>query len=175
MVCSRGAPTIAGSRDPRHCRNFFYVQCVPYVQVMSPEVVAKGASDCLAQSVWRIPDGSVDPIVKNYHWGDFTNGLFDAKDAGFEALILTDTGRNITEGPGFSVFAFKHGKLFTSWHGVLSGITHRTVLEIATELGLQVDIRPVPHTVFLDADDVFISSFAGGHIPIVKVDETVFV
>ena len=28
---------------------------------------------------------------------------------------------------------------------------------------------------FLDADDVFISSFAGGHIPIVKVDETVFV
>ena len=110
------------------------------MQVISPELVAKGASDCLAQSVWRIPDGSVDPIVKNYHWGDFTNGLFDAKDAGFEALILTDTGRNITEGPGFSVFAFKHGKLFTSWHGVLSGITHRTGLEIGTELGLQVDI-----------------------------------
>ena len=148
MVFSWGAPTIAGSRDIRHCRNFFYVQCVPYVQVMSPEVVAKGASDCLAQSVWRIPDGSVEPIVKNYHWGDFTNGFSEAKDAGFEALILTDTGRNITEGPGFSVFTFKHGKLFTSWHGVLSGITHRTVLEIATELDLQVDIRPVPHTVF---------------------------
>ena len=113
--------------------------------------------------------------MKNYHWGDFTNGFSEAKDAGFEALILTDTGRNITEGPGFSVFAFKHGKLFTSWHGVLSGITRGTVLEIATELGLQVDIRPVPHTVFLDVDDVFISSFAGGHIPIVKVDETVFV
>ena len=145
------------------------------MQVISPEVVAKGASDCLAQSVWRIPDGSVDPIVKNYHWGDFTNGLFEAKDVGFEALILTDTGRNITEGSGFNVFAFKHGKLFTASHGVLSGITHRTVLEIATELDLQVDIRPVPHTVFLDADDVFISSFAGGHIPIVKVDETVFV
>ena len=111
MVCSRGAPTIAGSRDPRHCRNFFYVQCVPYVQVISPEVVAKGASDCLAQSVWRIPDGSVDPIVKNYHWVDFTNGLFDAKDAGFEPLILTDTGRNITEGPGFNVFAILHVKL----------------------------------------------------------------
>ena len=84
------------------------------MQVISPELVAKGASDCLAQSGWRIPDGSVDPVVKNYHWGDFTNGLFDAKDAGFEALILTDTGRNITEGPGFNVFAIKHGKLFTS-------------------------------------------------------------
>ena len=105
MVCSRGAPTIAGSRDPRHCQNFFYAQCVPYVQVISPEVVAKGASDCLAQSARRIPDGSVDPIVKNYHWGDFSNGLFEAKDASFEPLILTDTGRNITEGPGFNVFA----------------------------------------------------------------------
>ena len=131
---------------PNNCRKprskalpkFFHAQCVRYVQVISPELVAKGASDCLAQSVWRIPDGSVDPVVKNYHWGDFTNGLFDAKDASFEALILTDTGQNITEGRGFNVFAFKHGKLFTSWHGVLSGITRRTVLEIATQLGLQV-------------------------------------
>ena len=148
MVCSRGAPTIAGSRDPRHCRNHFYALCVPYVQVIPPEVVAKGTSACLAQSVRRIPNGSVDPIVKNYHWGDFTKGLFEAKDAGFESLILTDTDRNVTESPGFNVFAIKHGKLFTSWHGVLSGITRRTVLEIATELGLQVDIRPLPHTVF---------------------------
>ena len=84
------------------------------MQVISPEVVGKGARDCLSQSVRRIPDGSVDPIVENYHWSDFTNGWFEAKDAGFAPLILTDTGQNITEGPGFNVFAIKHGKLFTS-------------------------------------------------------------
>ena len=174
MVCSRGTPTIAGSRDPRHCRNHFYAWCVPYVQVIRPEVIAKGASACIAQTVQRIPDGSVDPIVKNYHWGDFTKGLFEAKDAGFETVILTDANGNITEGPGFNVFAIKHGKLLTSGHGVLSGITRRTVLEIATQLGLQVDIRPLPQTVLLDADEVFISSSAGGVIPIVKVNETIF-
>lgn len=145
------------------------------MQVISPELVAKGASDCLAQSVWRIPDGSVEPIVKNYHWGDFTNGFSEAKDAGFEALILTDTGRNITERPGFSVFAFKHGKLFTASHGVLSGITHQTFWKLPQNWACRLifDLCHIPY--FLDADDVFISSFAGGHIPIVKVDETVFV
>ena len=146
----------------------------PMCRSFRPEVVAKGASACIAQTVQRIPDGSVDPIVKNYHWGDFTKGLFEAKDAGFETVILTDADGNITEGPGFNVFAIKHGKLLTSGHGVLSGITRRTVLEIATQLGLQVDIRPLPQTVLLDADEVFISSSAGGVIPIVKVNETVF-
>ena len=53
-------------------------------------------------------------------------------------------------------------------------MTRRTVLEIATQLGLQVDIRPLPQTVLLDADEVFISSSAGGIIPIVKVNETIF-
>tara|TARA_Y200000002_G_scaffold323311_1_gene284465 strand:- start:41 stop:478 length:438 start_codon:yes stop_codon:yes gene_type:complete len=112
--------------------------------------------------------------LKNCHWGDFTKGLFEAKDACFKALILSDSSRYITEGPGFNIFAIKHGKLLTSGHGVLPGITRRTVLEIATELGLQFDIRLLPHTVFLDVDEVFISSSASGFIPIVKVNETVF-
>ena len=36
-------------------------------------------------------------------------------------------------------------------------------------------VDPCYKPYFLGADDVFISSFTGGHIPIVKVDETVFV
>ena len=175
MVCSRGTPTIAGSRDPRHCRNHFYAWCVPYVQVISPEVVAKGASACIAQTVQRIPDGSVDPIVKNYHGGDFTKGLFEAKDAGFETVILTDADGNITEGPGFQCLCDNTWPAFDlgAW-GFIWLLPVEPFWKLPLRLGLQVDIRPLPQTVLLDADEVFISSSAGGVIPIVKVNETVF-
>ena len=44
MVCSRGVPRVPGSRDPRDCENHFYAWCVPYVHVIKPDVLAKGAS-----------------------------------------------------------------------------------------------------------------------------------
>ena len=34
MVCSRGKPKIAGSRDPRDCDNHFFAWCVPYVHII---------------------------------------------------------------------------------------------------------------------------------------------
>ena len=65
MVCSRGKPKIAGSRDPRDCDNHFFAWCVPYVHVIKPEVVEQGATAWIAQNAYRIPENSVNPRVKN--------------------------------------------------------------------------------------------------------------
>ena len=72
----------------------------------------------IAKSVRRIPETSIDPRVKNYHWGDFTAGIFEAKDRGYETVILLDSDDNVTEGPGFNVFVVKNGRLcyLRSWH-----------------------------------------------------------
>ena len=59
--------------------------------------------------MYRIPEESVNPYVKNYHWGDFTQGIFEAKDKNYETVILLDFDGNVTEGPGFNVFAIKDG------------------------------------------------------------------
>lgn len=174
MVCSRGVPRIPGSRDPRDCDNYFFAWCVPYIHVIKPERAALGASALIAKSVHRIPDDSVDPRVKNYHWADFTKGLFEAKDQDFETVILADQNGQITEGPGFNVFAVIDGGLVTSGHGALGGISRQTVLEIAATEGLPVSIRDLPCDAFLQADEVFISTSGGGVIPLVKVNETVF-
>ena len=67
MVCSRGVPLIPGSRDPRDCGNHFYAWCVPYVEIIKPEVeAAGGATALIAKSVRRTPPTSFDPKVKNY-------------------------------------------------------------------------------------------------------------
>ncbi len=174
MVCSRGKPKIAGSRDPRDCDNHFFAWCVPYVHVIKPEVVEQGATAWIAQNAYRIPENSVNPLVKNYHWGDFTQGIFEAKDKDYETVILLDYDGNVTEGPGFNVFAVKEKVLITPDRGVLAGVSRKTVLEMAEHLGINTSIRSLSVEELLEADEVFLSSSGGGVIPIIRVNETIF-
>ena len=174
MVCSRGRPKIPGSRDPRDCENHFFAWCVPYVHVIKPEIIDQGATAWISQNVYRIPEESVNPRVKNYHWGDFTQGIFEAKDNKYETVILLDFDGNVTEGPGFNVFAIKDGVLITPDRGVLAGVSRKTVLEIADHLGIRAVIRPLSIDELLAADEVFLSSSGGGVIPIVRVNETIY-
>ena len=90
MVASRGTPMIPGNRDPRTCANHFYAWCVPYIHVIAKDIADAGASLWIAKGVRRIPEDSVNPRAKNYHWGDLTQGLFEAKDNGFETVALLD-------------------------------------------------------------------------------------
>jgi branched-chain amino acid aminotransferase len=174
MVASRGVPLIPGTRDPRECGNHFYAWCVPYISVMRADLLDAERSAWITKSVRRIPETSVNPQVKNYHWGDFTAAMFEAKDMGYETTILLDEGDNVTEGPGFNVFAVKDGRLITSDHGMLEGISRRTVMEMAAELGYDVEVRPLPLAEFMSADEVFMSSSGGGVLAITRVNDRIF-
>ncbi|WP_305988258.1 aminotransferase class IV [Roseibium sp. MMSF_3544] len=174
MVTSRGVNTVPGSRDPRDCRNHFFAWCVPYIHVIRPDIAKSGAVVHVAKTVSRIPEASVDPRVKNYHWGDFTKGLFEAKEAGAETVMLLDGDGNVTEGPGFNVFAVKNNRLVTPDAGVLEGISRQTVLEIGAEMGLETDVRVLPLEELLESDEVLITTSGGGVAPVTKVDDRVF-
>jgi branched-chain amino acid aminotransferase len=174
MVASRGVPLIPGSRDPRACANHFYAWCVPYVHVIAPEIAERGASAWIAKGVRRIPDDSVDPRAKNYHWGDMTQGLFEARDRDFDTVILLDHAGNVTEGPGFNVFAVSEGRVITPDRGVLEGITRRTVLEVCAGAGIATEVRALPVAELLEADEVFISTTAGGPVPVTRIDQRIF-
>ncbi|SLN64189.1 Branched-chain-amino-acid aminotransferase [Roseovarius litorisediminis] len=174
MVAARGVPLIPGSRDPRDCANHFYAWCVPYVHVVKPEIADQGIALWLSETTRRIPPDSVNPRAKNYHWGDFTAGLFEAKDRGFETVVLPDHAGNVTEGPGFNIFALKGGRVVTPDQGVLHGITRRTAIELCTSEGLQVDQRALPVTELMQADEVFLSSSGGGIIPVARIGERTF-
>ncbi|MEL7255216.1 MAG: aminotransferase class IV [Pseudomonadota bacterium] len=174
MVAARGTPIIPGSRDPRDCANHFYAWCVPYVHVIKPDVAEAGADVLLSDTVRRIPEDSVNPRVKNYHWGDFTQGLFEAKEQGFETVLLADHAGNVTEGPGFNLFALKDNRIITPDRGVLQGITRQTVLEMAAAEGFDVETRALPVAELMEADEVFLSSSGGGVLPVRRINDRVF-
>ena len=89
---------------------------------------------------------------------------------GGETAVVVDAQGNLIEGPGFNVFAVKGRTITTPAHGVLEGITRKTVIEIATAYGYEV----VQHTLSADsarkADEVFVTSTAGGVMPVAKID-----
>jgi branched-chain amino acid aminotransferase len=168
IICTRGIPK-PGSRDPRDCENRFYAFVVPFVWIADPDKQERGLHAIIADRQ-RIAPSSVDPTVKNYHWLDLEVGLLEAYERGGETVILTDADDNVVEGPGFNVFAVHDGSISTPDSGVLQGITRRTVIELSNEHGIPIEERPVPAASLRRADEAFLSSTAGGIIPVTKVD-----
>ncbi|BCH01424.1 branched-chain amino acid transferase [Mesorhizobium loti] len=168
MLGTRGAsPTF--SRDPRQAINRFMAFAVPFGSVANAEQLQRGLRVAISDKV-RIPPASVDPSIKNYHWLDLVRGLYDAYDRGAETALILDFNGNVAEGPGFNVFCVKDGKLSTPAIGVLPGITRRTVFDLCAEDGLVAAAADVSVAALKAADEVFITSTAGGIMPVTEID-----
>ena len=169
MICTRGvSPTF--SRDPRDAVNRFIAFAIPFGWIANAEQRARGLHIAISQ-VPRIPPESVDPTVKNYHWLDLVAGMFEAYDRGAENVVLVDLAGNLTEGPGFNLFVVKDGAVATPARGVLEGITRQTALDLCAELGVAASARPVDTDAVRAADEIFITSTAGGIMPVTRVDD----
>jgi branched-chain amino acid aminotransferase len=146
---------------------------VPFIWVIRPEVAKRGAHIKISETSERISVRSVDPTVKNYHWGDMTKALFEALDEGYDTTILLDEKGYVTEGPGFNIFMISGNRLLTPRSGMLEGISRRTVMEIGAELGMEVAATDITAEEFLAADEVFTATTGGGPVPVTRVNSTI--
>lgn len=168
FICTRGtSPSL--NRDPRDCINRFMAFAIPFGSVANPDQMKRGLSVHISDRV-RIPPPSVDPTVKNYHWLDLVAGLYDAYDHGAETAILLDMNGNIAEGPGFNIFVVKQGRVTTPKYGVLQGITRQTVFDLCSELQITCATNDISPANILAADEVFITSTAGGVMPVTQLN-----
>lgn len=168
MVCTRGVPP-RGARDPRQAQNRFYAYAVPYVWIASREKQLAGI-DLHISERQRIAPASVDPKVKNYHWIDLVQSMFDAYDHGHDTSCVVDAEGNVTEGPGFNVFMVRDGVVHTAARGVLEGVSRQTAIELCARLGIPLRLTSLPAASVRNADEVFLTSTGGGILPIAKVD-----
>jgi branched-chain amino acid aminotransferase len=168
MVCTRGVPP-KGVRDPRLAQNRFYAYAIPYVWIAPPDKQRAGI-DLHISMRQRIAPASVDPTIKNYHWLDLVQSMFDAYDQGRDTSCVVDAEGNVTEGPGFNVFMAKDGVVHTADRGVLEGISRRTAIELCRRLDIPLRPGAVPADAMRQADEVFLTSTGGGVLPVAKVD-----
>lgn len=172
MTCTRGVPP-RGTRDPRLCENRFYAFAQPFVWIANDEQRRDGL-EMIVSSIERIHPEAVDPRIKNFHWLDLTMGIFEAYDRDATVAVLTDGAGNVTEGAGFNIFAVRDGALATPDRGVFEGMTRRTVIEMASELGIACAVRAVSVDELRAADEIFISSTAGGIMPVTVLDGRIY-
>ncbi len=172
ITCTRGVPP-KGTRDPRLCQNRLYAFAQPFVWIANEEQRRDGLKMVLS-SVQRIPPEAVDPRIKNFHWLDLTMGIFEAYDRDAIVAVLHDGAGNITEGAGFNVFVVRDGVLATPDRGVFEGMTRRTVIDITPGMGIECQVRPVSIEELREADEIFLTSTAGGIMPVTNVDGRIY-
>ena len=168
MACTRGAAA-PGTRDLGAYSNQFVAFAVPYINLATPEQEAHGLH-LFVSSVERTSPRSIDPTIKNYSRLDFILAELETRERGADRALLLDEDGYVTEGHGYNVFALSGGTLMTPAAGVLEGITRRTVLELCAETNVEAEACFFTAEQLRGADEVLITSTAGGIIPVTKVD-----
>jgi branched-chain amino acid aminotransferase len=115
----------------------------------------------LVVSSWqRINDNAISTLAKAS--GGYLNSAFarkEATDGGYDEAILLNKHGNVSEGSAENLFIVRDGKLITPGfsEGVLDGITRRSVIQIAKDMGIETIERPIPRTELYVADEVFLT------------------
>jgi branched-chain amino acid aminotransferase len=109
--------------------------------------------------------------------GQYLNSILAVRDAykrGFDEALLLDESGKIAEGPGENLFVLKGGKLFTNDESssILLGITRNSILEMAKDLGYEVEVGNLQLEDLLTADEAFFTGTAAEVTPIREVDGT---
>ena len=126
-------------------------------------------------SSWRgISGDSLIPHAKAS--GQYLNSILaktESANAGYDEAILLDVQGNVSEGSGENVFIVRDGVLSTPGHtnSILDGITRRSVIQIANDLGYPVEERDIARAELFLADEVFLTGTAAELVPVREVDD----
>ena len=131
---------------------------------------------CKVSSWRRMSDASFIPEAKAC--GQYLNSILakvETAKAGYDEAILLDQHGNVSEGSGENMFVVRDGQISTpsSAACILDGITARSVVQIAADLGFEVKQRDISRGELYQADEVFLTGTAAEIVPVREIDDHV--
>jgi branched-chain amino acid aminotransferase len=126
-------------------------------------------------SSWRrISSDSLIPHAKAS--GQYLNSVLakvESLKSGYDEAILLDDHGHVCEGTGENVYIVRDGEIATpgQHNSILDGITRRSVIQIAQDLGYTVVERNVARAEMYLADEVFMSGTAAELVPVREIDD----
>lgn len=113
-------------------------------------------------------------MIKAKANGNYMNSIMANTEAtrdGYDEAILLDAQGYVAEGSGENIFTVRDGVLYTPALDVaLDGITRRSVIAIASEMGLKVVEKRLTRDELYVADEVFFTGTAAEVTPIREID-----
>ncbi len=160
---------------PAHvCETHLLVAVLPFSGLIKGEEAPRCAAT--VSPIMKTPSAALPSWVKA--GGHYTNSILALADAlarGFdEAILLNDRG-NLAEGSGENLFVVRDGVLSTNDGGsdILEGITRGSVLEIARELRIPIEVRTMTRADLAACDEAFFTGTAAEVVPIVRIDDRI--
>lgn len=112
------------------------------------------------------------PGAKSIDYIPATVALRAARQKKAVEAVYLDESDQVLEGTTSNIFAFCSDQLTTPDKGILSGVTRKNIMALASEL-YDLQVRPIHRSELLSASEAFITSTNKGVVPVVKVDDTV--
>lgn len=126
-------------------------------------------------SSWRrISPESLIPTAKAS--GQYLNSVLakiESQKAGYEEAILLDDHGRVCEGTGENIFVVWEGRIITppAAASILDGITRKSIVQIARDLGVEVIERDIARAELYLADEVFMTGTAAELVPVREIDD----
>ena len=134
--------------------------------------IERGLSVCV--SSWRRVDDNAIP-ARCKITGSYVNAALaktEAQEAGFdEAIVLTQEG-HVSEGSAANLYMVRDNTLVTApaTDNILEGIVRSSVMRIAKDEGIPVEVRSIDRTELYIADELFLCGTGVQMSPITSVD-----
>jgi branched-chain amino acid aminotransferase len=158
--------------DPGKCPIDVTIAVWHWGKYLGPEAMEKGVKVCV--SSWNRNAPNTTPMMAKAG-ANYMNGQLIKMEAlarGCVEGIALDIFGNVSEGSGENIFIVRNGALVTPPFSasILPGITRRTVIHLAEELGIKVIEENIPREALYIADEVFFTGSAAEITPIAEID-----
>ena len=96
----------------------------------------------------------------------------EAKRNGYDAAIILNHDGTVSEGPGGCIFLLRDGRFATppGTAGILESVTRRTILEIASDVGITAEERQIGRTELHLAEEAFYCGTGQEIVPILSFE-----
>jgi len=173
-VASRGPGALG--LDPRNCSRATIVIIVA-ADTQHPETDHGSSTGpkgikVITSALRRNRPDTLSPKIKSTNYLNNILAKLQANAAGVQDAILLNTEGFVCELTGNNLFVVKNRRLLTPplWHGVLDGVTRRTVLKIAAEVGIETAEEPLTLHDLYTSEECFCTATRIEIVPIVAVD-----
>ena len=108
--------------------------------------------------------------------GQYLNSILaktESANAGYDEAILLDEHGHVCEGSGENIYLVREGEIVTPPHtaSILDGISRKSILQIARDLGYTVIEREIARAELYLAEEVFLSGTAAELVPVREIDD----
>jgi len=159
--------------NPLDCEVSVSIAAWPWGAYLGEQAALEGIRAKVAS--WRrISSDSLIPHAKAS--GQYLNSVLakiEATKAGYQEAILLDSHGFVSEGTGENIYIVREGKILTppQTAGILDGISRKSILTIAGDLGYEVIERDLARAELYLADEVFFSGTAAEMVPVCEIDD----